>query len=740
MLNGRGDDQASTYTTQHNRVDDYSVDNRGLPPSLFESSGSSGGWSTSITSYIGSWMGRDAGSPSGKSQAESGLSPGNVREPLSIQGASAYYNGQDSNFPSQSYSTPSADFGIRDLNGKFDKTLAVYEPHQMALYDPQLSVARKEVKALESALAVKDARIEGLEKALNGKKKFIDEMEKDFKEVRKSLFVMEGRVKDLESINAEYQVKIKEKEQEVRGLLQRLEKSQSNSAGKDDNIKELQSALQEARREIQHLQAFRADQEKNRETEILAVEQLKAKVLDLTSSHGLLESKKLQLAKQVRDQMERLQDLDLKVSTQALTAAAKELEVQDLRDQLGEEQEKFSKLSMDVEEKSSQMNELIVYVEQLEQELATLQKQLRSTSTDDHELLKAHCLALEEQIGSHESEMQNLRARLREEWETTSNLNERIRQSDLQIEDLKQQIEVLEGGESDVVKSIPKEILGRVSSLGSQAAPDHLEKAVRRVHEVAGIFSRLLMKAMEQGKIDGMAVARNNFVRSVSLGKAAPLKYVLEAITCKLLFQGFEHECFDLQDSSSGFMDLERQRVENFRQYKMLNAMDYTEQYVHSGDGLFTHFCRNKLEDLSDTIPEISSMVKEIIDLTFENSISAEDTSTEVTTYLTAKLGTTFVQLAVCVWQVHKLAFAFHPMARIFRVAQSEKFVEKYMESVIFQESESDEDEDMPSSDISRVDFMVVPGFLVDRVVVRSRVFVVTKPVLSSVRLPIRTK
>lgn len=206
MLNGRGESLASTYTTQNDRVDGFPVNSRALSPLLDESSGSSGGWSSSITSYIGSWMGREAGSPGGKTRAENGLSPGIVREPLRIQGASAYYSGHDSSYPSQSYNFPSADHGSRDLSGKIDRTLAVYEPHQVALYDPQLSIARKEVKELESVLAAKDACIDGLEKTVNGKKKFIDEMEKDFKEVRKSLFVMEGRVKDLESSNAEHQV------------------------------------------------------------------------------------------------------------------------------------------------------------------------------------------------------------------------------------------------------------------------------------------------------------------------------------------------------------------------------------------------------------------------------------------------------------------------------------------------------------------------------------------------------
>lgn len=469
------------------------------------------------------------------------------------------------------------------------------------------------------------------------------------------------------------------------------------------------------------------------------MDQLNSKVLELTTANGQLESKKQQMMKQVKEQTQRIQDLSQQASKQEQLVAAKELEAQGLQNQLRGEQEKTLKLSEEVEEKISQMDELIVYVEQLEQELAALQERVRSTESDEHEQLKLHCSTLEEKIESHEVEMQNLRARLREEWETKSKLNDRLRQADIQLEELKQHIGDPKSRDSGMsVRSLPTEHFGRDSSLGTQATPHLLEKTLQRVHEIAGIFSRLLMKAMEQGKIDGMAVARNNFVRSVSLGKAAPLKYVLEAITCKLLFQGFENECFYLEESSSAFMDLEKQRAENYRHYQQLSVMENTEQYVHSGDTLFTLFCRMKLEDLSDTIPEIASMVKEMVDHAFENSFSSEDTSTEVTTYLAAKLGTTFVQLAVCVWQVHKLAFSFNPVARIFRVAQSEKFVEKYMESVIFQESESDDDEDMPSSDISRVDFMVVPGFLINQAVVRSRVFVVTKPLSTSVRLPSR--
>ncbi|XP_024376006.1 uncharacterized protein [Physcomitrium patens] len=739
MQNERGGSYVSNYITQHDRGDGFPPGSRGLAPLMDESPGPTGGWGSSITSYIGSWMGREANPPGGKSRAENGFSPGNVRESQRMQGSPAYYNGHDSEYSSRSYSLPSATYGSRDIKEKGDNALTLYEPHQVALYDPQLTAARKEVKELEAALADREARIQSLEKGLNGKKKFIIEMENDFKEVRKSLFVMEGRVKDLEANEGALHVNMKDKEQELRGLFQRLEKMQSDCAAKDGKIKELQSSLQDAKRENQQLKAWRVEHEQQREAQAVAMDQLNSKVLELTTANGQLESKKQQMMKQVKEQTQRIQDLSQQASKQEQLVAAKELEAQGLQNQLRGEQEKTLKLSEEVEEKISQMDELIVYVEQLEQELAALQERVRSTESDEHEQLKLHCSTLEEKIESHEVEMQNLRARLREEWETKSKLNDRLRQADIQLEELKQHIGDPKSRDSGMsVRSLPTEHFGRDSSLGTQATPHLLEKTLQRVHEIAGIFSRLLMKAMEQGKIDGMAVARNNFVRSVSLGKAAPLKYVLEAITCKLLFQGFENECFYLEESSSAFMDLEKQRAENYRHYQQLSVMENTEQYVHSGDTLFTLFCRMKLEDLSDTIPEIASMVKEMVDHAFENSFSSEDTSTEVTTYLAAKLGTTFVQLAVCVWQVHKLAFSFNPVARIFRVAQSEKFVEKYMESVIFQESESDDDEDMPSSDISRVDFMVVPGFLINQAVVRSRVFVVTKPLSTSVRLPSR--
>lgn len=744
------------------RRDSFSGGNKGFglsegPPSP--------GWTSSIvnpiSSLVTSFWSRDSNSKTG--------AEGGVRDMAKIQGPPVYYSGHDSGYPSQSYHNSPMDYGSRDLNGSHlgsqaDSTLAIYGSREvngsylgkpentLAIYDPQLGAAREKIKELESVLAEREGRIDDLDSSLKEKKKFIDHMEKDFREVTKSLYLKEMRVKDLEAKEAAYQVQMKEREQEVRGLLQRLEGAEDDSTAKDAKIKELQSSLQDIRRESQQLKVWKVDQEEKRKVDLIIAEELNLKLADLTTANVQLEIKKQQLTNQVKEQMKRVQDLKQQTSAQEAMLESKDLEVQSLGNRLREEQEKLSKLSEEVlkigselEQKDAEIEQLCQLVEELDQQNVSLQRQVSTADgvapTDDHEQLKAHCSALEEKVESHGSLIENLRARLREEWDTTSKLNERLQQRDLEIDDLKRQTQDLQkkDSQSDEFIQAPKELIRRDTFLGPQATPNLLNVAVQRVHEVAGIFARLLMKASEQGKIDGMAVARNNFVRAMSLGKAAPLKYVLEAITCKLFFHGFEHECFELQDSSSGFLDVEQQRIDNFRQYKFLTSIENTEQLVHSGDSLFADFCRIKLEDLSDTIPEIAGMMKEMMGLTFERSPSPDENSPEVATNLAAKLGATFVQLAVCVWQVHKLAFSFNPVARIFRVSQSEKFVEKYMESVIFQESESDDDEDMPSSDISRVDFMVVPGFLFNNSVVRSRVFVVTKHVTSSVRLPFRT-
>jgi hypothetical protein len=517
-------------------------------------------------------------------------------------------------------------------------------------------------------------------------------LEKENKENSEGLSVQKERADNLEREKREL-------EEELQGLQSKLQNHANALAAKELEVSELknhQSSWKDIlTRENQALTSWKSEQQRKMAQDTSTAGQLRTKVADLTYSKGQMEKKEQQLINQVEEQTKRIEDLKQQNAVLMVKMGALQAQVQSLSDRLQNERQKNADL----------------------EELKKKEKpKAAQVITDDREVaLKAQCSALEEQVQSKEILLR----------ESTSKLLERLRQCDLEIEDLKQHIQYLETRDSQELLSAP---INGDSFPDDGANPYLLDRAVQRVHEVAGIFSRLLMKAMEQGKIDGMAVARNTFVCSISSGKGAPLKYVLEAITCKLLFQGFEHECFDLQDSTSGYLDMEQQRIENFNQYKYLSSIAQPEEVLLAEDSLFTHFCRLKLESLSSVIPEIESMVQEIISRTFERSLSAsEDTSTDVATYLASKLGSTFVKLAVCVWQVHKLAFAFNPMARIFRVSQSEEFVEKYMTSVIFQESES-EDEDMPKVDISRVDFMVVPGFLINNIVIPSRVFVVTKP------------
>jgi hypothetical protein len=617
-------------------------------------------------------------------------------------------------------------------------------------------------------------RADALEKEIREGKMHADALEKGIREHQGKLQGLQSekmRADNLEREKGEIQAKLQMKEREVGELqlklqafgaaaaalevrdaeLKKLQNSFQDVSRENLELKKLQNSFQDVSRENQDLKSWRVEQEKKLENTMSSSGELNTKVSQLTTSNVQLEKQKQQLTTQVQEQVKRIQELKQQASVLEVKMGAKDSEAQSLRERLREERDKSSKLSDALQQKNVQIEELRQAAQDLGQKNKDLTAQAVTAENGaqggDRELreraLKAQFSALQAQVGSKESETQNLKARLREELENTARLSERLQQCGLEIDDLKHQIRDLARGDTDSIDFLvppppppPRDYTGGESFPETEATPYLLDGAVQRVHEVAGIFARLLMKAMDQGKIDGMAVARNNFVRSISVGKAAPLKYVLEAITCKLLFQGFEHECFDLQDSTSGFLDMEQQRMDNFREYKYLGSIENPEQLVLTGDNLFTHFCRTKLENLSAAIPEIKGLVQEIIARTFEHSFSSSDGSNDVASFFAAKLGVTFVKLAVCVWQVHKLVFSFNPVARIFRVSQSEKFVEKYMESVIFQESESDEDDDMVSVDISRVDFMVVPGFFINRIVIRSRVFVVTKPLSRAFWIP----
>lgn len=530
--------------------------------------------------------------------------------------------------------------------------------------------------------------------------------------------------------------KLKDEYQELKSSLQKLkdenQELKSSLQERSGENRDLTSTLQELSRENQELKSNIAMQEETRAREADSGGQVDTKLshVELRTTIDKLEANRKQLTNQVEASSKRIEELKHQMSTLQLKLRTNDMEMQNLRSRLRVELEHLEHRQLLIQKLEQDLKQRNAQFEILEQEAQDLRHINKSLTT----AMAANATAIssygDQEEREFEAEYFSLKAQVdSSESEAKDSTSELMRE----IDDLKNQIQLLKRDSGSVeFLPPPKEYHGGDSFLETQATPYLLDKAVQRVHDVAGNFARLLTKAMDQGKIDGMAVARNDFVRSQSIGKAAPLKYVLEAITCKLLFQGFENECFELQDSTPGFLDMEEQRMENFRQYKHLCSMDYAEKHVLMGDNLFTKFCRLKLANLSAAIPEVESMVNEIMFRAFEQSTSEDGSTSQVAD----TLGTTFVKLAMSVWKVHKLAFSFNPVVRIFRVPQSEQFVERFMESVIFQESESDDDGDQSSDYIASVDFMVVPGFLINKVIVRSRVFLVSMPVSNGLRFP----
>ena len=76
-----------------------------------------------------------------------------------------------------------------------------------------------------------------------------------------------------------------------------------------------------------------------------------------------------------------------------------------------------------------------------------------------------------------------------------------------------------------------------------------------------------------------------------------------------------------------------------------------------------------------------------------------------------------FLKLAKSVWLLHRLAYSFDPIVKIFQVKRGSEFSEVYMESMV-KNLIMDETEQKP-----KVGLMVMPGFWIGGSVIQSRVY-----------------
>lgn len=246
------------------------------------------------------------------------------------------------------------------------------------------------------------------------------------------------------------------------------------------------------------------------------------------------------------------------------------------------------------------------------------------------------------------------------------------------------------------------------------ATPHLLNRALERVFTTSGAFTKFLMQSLKNSGVDCTAIAQDT--KSVCFERAAHTKFVYQAIVCKVLFTDFENESFNVEAHAFETLDPEERTKENFQRYKHLTTVENPEELVFEDaiDNDFRRLCVTKRKGLVVALGVLG------LDDVFGEVFGPQGIRRREFNAVEGKVASSFVRFVMSVFLVHKLTFALHPVARIFRVRDGMQFIERYMEPVVA----SADSEDDPAISLS-VGFMVVPGFHLNRIVVHSRVYTV---------------
>jgi hypothetical protein len=273
-----------------------------------------------------------------------------------------------------------------------------------------------------------------------------------------------------------------------------------------------------------------------------------------------------------------------------------------------------------------------------------------------------------------------------------------------------------------------KSYIGGESFRDSGPTPHLLVGAVECVQQAVSGFTKLFVDSLRKLDVDCDRMARNLVPPNVLMDvtTTAGRKFVFQSFICHVMFSEFENECFGVQAFQSRTLDHEQYRNESFGQYQGLRNVEDPGKLVYApaSDSFFRSFCFHKYETLTREL---------------RSYMNAPESDANLAA-IRSKMEQKFLKLAQCVWLIHRLAFSFDPMARIFRVLPGMSFDEMYMQSVVMGGHGYEEDDDgggdagMHTEEVvvPTVGLMVVPGFFVRRIIVRSSVYLVTKPSLSS--------
>lgn len=285
---------------------------------------------------------------------------------------------------------------------------------------------------------------------------------------------------------------------------------------------------------------------------------------------------------------------------------------------------------------------------------------------------------------------------------------------------------------SSLEQSNSQAVAGTGAHKDSLAIPPNLLKASFAVKEAAFAFTKKFISYLKE---------RNSLESHISLqtipGEADDRyrKHAVEAYISKILFAGFENDCyldsldllrgarylssdFEVNEFFLHYQDLEQRHgryLEEYDKAQKLGLQGYLTRFKTKKAGSlnpFHRFCCRKLVNIMYDVDGFSKEFPPFADYSEHCLLYQLATEPKFCDQILKP----FMSLAIAAYLLHRLAFQFNPAARIFRFARGTKYDKTYMENAF------PIDDDISDEGLI-VGLMLSPGFQVGASIAKCKVY-----------------
>lgn len=307
-------------------------------------------------------------------------------------------------------------------------------------------------------------------------------------------------------------------------------------------------------------------------------------------------------------------------------------------------------------------------------------------------------------LKSYEGIISNFHSEIQKKNALVENLKDMLAQTTLKKEKLERRVKRLE-------QRLAREPLAN-SPADLSPTPQLLEYVVLGASEASRSFTKLLTSLMKVAQWD-LDAAANSIEPGMSYIRRTHKKFAFESYVNHRMLNGFENENFFVTSNLSTVLDPERNSHECFKEFQELRLADPLEVVMARPQSMFAKYCLKKFLDV------VHSKMEESFFGNIEHRKLVLAGS-----HPRSQFYQSFLKLAKAMWILHRLAFSFEPNARIFQVQREAEFSPLYMESIV----QLGEEDTSNSGAKLKVGFTVMPGFRVEKTVIKCQVYVMATP------------